>query len=343
LIRKTGYSLFLSDGSEHLLIEDFYNALLEAKGYSNEEESAERVYSFPEALTCADALTLLEADSLDTEDALEKADFEGLLDKVIKHNWMSEEEYALFFVKASMSMYHGLVNGEVSIFGHEVSYSFYPGTTVWHLWTKARQTYDIVEKVADQAGCITEAMRESLNITSVFNVFPAALNASYNEQSLGEWLAHGIDSLSHEDNEFLCTFLALAFDNDAALIDIASNLRSTPVLDELIFCNPELILSEELLLVGYASHGLLHNRCLSANSLVYLSALLLDISLPASFAGKTDGDIVFVSVGQSEVTCFRDDNNETIVELNLQSIAEAIGSHPNCSAELAEKLNELRF
>jgi hypothetical protein len=310
----------------------------DAKELCSEEQTVDPIHSLPEEMTCASALKILEAVSSGSDSTLNEAGFESLLDKVINQNWKSEEEYALFFVSASMSMYQDLVNGEVSLFGHEVSYSFYPGTTVWDLWTKARKLFDVVETVADQSECITDAMRESLNITSIFNIFPAALNASYDRQSLGEWLAHGIDNFSYEDNEFFCTFLALAFDNDAALLDIACNLRSTPVLDELVFYHPELLLSNELLLEGYGSNGLLGNRSLSENSLVYLSALLLGVPLPANYAGKTVGDLSSFSASQLDVTIFRDENIESIAELNLASIADVIGRHPNCTVTLADKL-----
>jgi hypothetical protein len=179
-------------------------------------------------------------------------------------------------------------------------------------------------------------MREQFNITSIFNIIPAALKESYGTQSLGEWLANGYEEFSHEDNEFLCTFLALVDDDESLLLDIVSNLRNSIVLDELVFCRPELIMTEELLIGGYG--GLLENRSLSSDALCYLSALFLELPLPVDFSAKTQGDLVSHSPKDGDVTYFRENYKEYISALDRDLIGSAILRHPNCAEDLRQQL-----
>lgn len=213
----------------------------------------------------------------------EEINFEVLIDETLARQWESEQEFAKFFIEASLRMYEGLVNNEASLFDQEITYSFYPGTSVWNLWTKARELLATVERVSQESDCISEEMRARFNITSIFNIIPAILKASYETQSLGEFLANGFDEFTHKDNEFLCTFIALIDDEDL-LLDIASNLRSSIVLDELVFCRPELVMAETVLVGGYG--GLLQNRSLSSDALDCLSAILLEILFQLAFPVK---------------------------------------------------------
>jgi hypothetical protein len=297
---------------------------------SNHIESAE-TQSSKELINCTTAVDTLGIQSEEDNDL----NIEAKLDEIIDKQWESEDEFAKFFIKASLSMVEGLEEGNALIFGHEITYSFYPGTSIWSLWTKAREFFETIEQASKESGCISEEMREQFNITSIFNIIPAALKESYGTQSLGEWLAHGYENFTHEDNEFLCTFIALIDDEDL-LLDIASNLRNTTVLDELVFCRPDLIMTERILIGGYG--GLLENPSLSSNALCYLSALFLGIPLPANYSSGTQEDTESSSPTESDVQCFREDHEELILELDNELIARAVAKHPNCSESLREQL-----
>lgn len=267
-------------------------------------------------------------------------DIESVLEELITQQWQSDEEYARFFVQVSLNMYDGLAESEAILFDRPITYSFCPGTTIWDLWTKARKLLDLVERISDEDGCIKPEMIEHFNITSIFNVLPAALNVSYDNQSLAEWLAHGIESYSREDNEFFCIFIALIEDNDNALRDITSNLRNSIVLEELVLSRPELIASEEFLVEGYCSNGLLYNRSLSTFSLTYLSSLLIGTSLGLDGAASGKINAGTLTVDESDVICFREEHEDTLAEIDLEGIADLIRVHPNCSPKLAEALSK---
>jgi len=267
-------------------------------------------------------------------------DIESVLEKLITQQWLSDEEYARFFVQVSLNMYDGLAESEAILFDRPITYSFCPGTTIWDLWTKARKLLDVVERISDEDRCIKPEMIDHFNITSIFNILPAALNASYDNQSLGEWLAHGIESYSHEDNEFFCIFIALIEDNDNALRDITSNLRNSIVLEELVLSRPELIASEEFLVEGYCSNGLLYNRSLSSFSLTYLSSLLIGTSLGLDGAASGKINSGTLTVDESDVICFREEHEDTLAEMDLEGIADLIRAHSNCSPQLAKALSK---
>ncbi len=264
---------------------------------------------------------------------------EAILDEIIGKQWESEDEFAKFFIKASLSMLEGLEEGNAIIFDHEIAYSFYPGTSIWSLWTKAREFFEIIEQASQESGCINEEMKEQFNITSIFNIIPVALKESYGTQSLGEWLAHGYEDFTHEDNELLCTFISLIDDEDL-LLDIASNLRNGIVLDELVFCRPDLIMTERILIGGYG--GLLENPSLSKNALCYLSALFLETPLPANYFTETEGDAGSSRPTRSDVKSFHKDYEEFILELDNELIARAVAKHPNCTESLREQLESQR-
>jgi hypothetical protein len=272
----------------------------------------------------------------DEED--DEANIESTLDDVILSPWESDEEFAKFFIQASLSMTEGLEGGSAIIFGHEITYSFHPGTSIWNLWTKARKMfYEQIEQISQETGCISEETRDKFNITSIFNIIPAALKESYDKQSLGEWLAHGFEEFTHEDNEFLCIFIALIDDDhEDLLLDIVSNLRNPIVLDELVTCRPELVMTDRMLIGGYG--GLLENSSLSSRALYYLSALILGIARPESLSNETQKGQESFSPEESDVTYFRDYYQEYIEELDSESIREAITRHPNCSEALRKQL-----
>jgi hypothetical protein len=297
---------------------------------SDHIESAE-AQSRKKLMNCTKAVDTL---SIKSEEDNE-LNTEATLDEIIGKQWESEDEFAKFFIEASLSMLEGLEEGNALIFGHEIAYSFYPGTSIWSLWTKARDFFETIEQASQESGCINEEIRDQFNITSIFNIIPAALKASYGTQSLGEWLAHGYEDFTHEDNEFLCTFIAL-IDDEELLLDIASNLRNAIVLDELVFCRPDLIMTERILIGEYG--GLLENPSLSKNALCYLSALFLGIPLPAHYFAETGGDAGSARPTGSDVQSFRKDYEEFILELDNELIARAVAKHPNCSESLREQL-----
>lgn len=282
-------------------------------------------------MNCRKAIDTLRIQSEEDNDF----NIEATLDEIISKQWESDDESAKFFIKASQSMLEGLKEGNALIFGHEITYSFYPGTSIWTLWTKARDYFETIEQASQESGCINEEIREQFNITSIFSIIPAALKESYGTQSLGEWLAHGYEDFTHEDNEFLCTFIAL-IDDEELLLDIASNLRNAIVLDELVFCRPDLIMTERILIGGYG--GLLENPSLSKDALCYLSSLFLGIPLPADYFAETEGEAGSYRPTGSDVQSFREDYEEFILELDNELIARAVAKHPNCSESLREQL-----
>lgn len=124
--------------------------------------------------------------SCSTEDEDNAADIETILDELTLSTWESDEEFARFFIQASVSMTEGLDGGSAIIFGHEITYSFYPGTSIWNLWTKAHKMREQIDQICHETGCISEETKHKFKITSIFNLIPAALKESYDTQSLGE-------------------------------------------------------------------------------------------------------------------------------------------------------------
>jgi hypothetical protein len=173
---------------------------------------------------------------------------------------------------------------------------------------------------------------------STFNIIPAAYAADYNNQSLDTWLANVPTEFSHEDNEFFCTLIAVMEEYSMSpLEDIVRNIRSTPVLDELVFCSPELICSDRYLLES----NLLANPSLSQEALNYIASLFLQIELPPGFSGKTQGDFGHVSVGDEDVAAFWLNYIEQTEELNKDEIASLILQHPNCTPYLRHQIDSL--
>ncbi len=458
LIRKTGYSLILPDGSERLLFEDFYNAFLEAKGYGDEDddpnasnlelrpddnglEGEEMDYltsmsydkviivdksymrllglipgdrfsvtldatsvilrptetsdyatcpntlnphvaevdsnnnlfipssilddsrfnpgqefeirlgraqielhlvikkslspvhmkkDFGEVMSCQNAIKAL---AQHTDD--DSFDIESRLDDLIASQWASDEEFGRFFIEVSANIFDESAVGygsDVNLFGHEISYSFYPGTSIWDLWIKARKIKSIVDQLEGEMDCLPGEM------FSTFNIIPAAYAADYNNQSLDTWLANVPTEFSHEDNEFFCTLIAVMEEYSMSpLWDIVRNIRSSPVLDELIFCSPQLILSDEYLFGA----NLLENPSLSEDAISFLASLLLETRLPENFAGKTESDLGVVSVGEKTISSFRLDFAEQIEALDKEEIAGLINVHPKCTDYLRQQISRI--
>jgi hypothetical protein len=458
LIRKTGYSLILPDGSERLLFEDFYNALLEAKGYGDEDddpnasnlelrpddnglEGEEMDYltsmSYDKVIivdksymrllglipgdrfsvtldatsvilrptetsdyaTCPNTLNphVAEVDSnnnlfipssilgdsrfnpgqefeirlgraqielhlvikknllpvhmkedlgegMSCQNAIkalthhtddDSFDIESRLDDLIASQWASDEEFGRFFIEVSNNLFEESEVGDgsgVNLFSREITYSFYPGTSIWDLWIKARKIKSIVDQLEGEMDCLPGEM------FSTFNIIPAAYAADYNNQSLDTWLANVPTEFSHEDNEFFCTLIAVMEEYSMSpLEDIVRNIRSTPVLDELVFCSPELICSDRYLLES----NLLANPSLSQEALNYIASLFLQIELPPGFSGKTQGDFGHVSVGDEDVAAFWLNYIEQTEELNKDEIASLILQHPNCTPYLRHQIDSL--
>jgi hypothetical protein len=180
LIRKTGYSLLLPDGSERLLFEEFYNALLEAKGYSVEavdlnasslelQQDDGNLQGKEDSGDMMSWQKAIEALSHDTDD--DSFDVESRLDDLITSHWASEEEFGRFFIEVSANIYDESAVGygsDVHLFGHEILYSFYPGTSLWDLWGKARKVKGTVDKLVQDLDCLPGSM------SSIFNIIPAA-------------------------------------------------------------------------------------------------------------------------------------------------------------------------
>jgi hypothetical protein len=190
----------------------------------------------------------------------------------------------------------------------------------------------MVEAIAaDTSSCETEE-------ENVFSIIPRALSKDYDNQSLGEWLAGYTDELTREDEELFCTLIAECEEEDVAILDMACNLMSPTVLDELVYTAPGLISSEELLLNGYGGGGLLQNQALSGEALTYLSGLLLDLPLPEDFAGCTKGYLRSFAPSQSDVRSYQEEYQSFIDELDADLVRDAIADHPNCPETIKKQL-----
>jgi hypothetical protein len=281
-------------------------------------------------LSCKKAIEILSRKRGD-----EPSNVDLILGDLTSSDWLSDEEFARFFVEVSNNIYEESEVGGgsgVNLFGREITYSFYPGTAIWGCWVKARKIRSTVERQAEEMECLPPTM------TSIFNIIPAAYAADYNNQSLDTWLASEPTGFTHEDNEFFCTLIAVAEEYSLSpLEDIVRNIRSTPVLNELVFCSPELICSDEYLL----GSNLLDNPALSEEALIYLASLFLQIELPPDFSGKTQGDLGVVSVGADDVSTFWINCVEECEALNKHEIASLISQHPKCTEFLREQISRV--
>jgi uncharacterized protein (UPF0335 family) len=107
-------------------------------------------------MNCTKAIDTLRIQSEEDNDF----NVEATLDEIIGKQWESEDEFAKFFIKASLSMLERLEENNAIIFGHEITYSFYPGTSIWTLWTKARDFFEAIEQASQESGCINEEIRD---------------------------------------------------------------------------------------------------------------------------------------------------------------------------------------
>ncbi|MEI8250800.1 MAG: hypothetical protein WCF98_06480 [Synechococcus sp. ELA057] len=265
----------------------------------------------------------------------ESIDIESILDDLIASKWESDEEFGRFFIEVSTNLYDESAVGYgsgVNLYGHEISYSFYPGTSLWDLWVKARKVRPTIDRLEQDLDCLPDTM------SSIFNIIPAAYAADYNNQSLDTWLANIPSEFSHEDNEFFCTLIAVMEEySTSPLEDIVRNIRSAPVLNELVFCSPELICHNKYLL----DSNLLSKPSLSEEALNYMASLFLQTQLPPDFSGKTQGDFGPVAVGEEDVAAFWLNYTEETEELNKDEIASLILQHPNCTTYLRQQIESI--